>query len=109
MERNSSVLYVDQVLINEGEEDIHCVWGEHIALGAPFLDSSCVIYVPDVNILNHPTKMHENSKLEPGLKTKWPYTKLQDGTKHDLSRCLVKNLELMTNPIWKALIKAGMR
>ena len=84
--RNTAVLYVDQVLVNEGEEPIHCVWGEHIALGAPFLDESCVIHVPDGKIFNHPVSMHENSKLQPGLKTEWPLTKLHDGTSHDLSK-----------------------
>jgi len=42
----SAALDIQETLVNEGEEPAHCVWGQHIALGAPFLSEDCVIDLP---------------------------------------------------------------
>ena len=49
----SAVLEIEARLTNEGEEPVHCVWGEHIALGAPFLSEDCVI---DIRVERSSTK-----------------------------------------------------
>ena len=81
----SAVLEVDEVLVNEGEEAAHCVWGEHITLGAPFLSEDCVIDLPGGTVFNHPTENHPNNRLRPGARTTWPWTEAKDGTLIDLS------------------------
>jgi hypothetical protein len=83
---DSPVLEIEQVLVNEGEETAHCVWGEHIALGAPFLSEDCVIDLPGGHIINHPSDFHPNNKLKTGHESAWPMTELSDGTPHDLSK-----------------------
>ena len=83
----SPVLEIDQSLINEGEEPIHCVWGEHIALGAPFLSEDCVIDIPGGTVINHHEDFHPNNKLLADYAGPWPNVPLKDrSTMHDLSK-----------------------
>ena len=91
LELGRPVLTLDQRLTNESEEDVHCVWGEHIALGAPFLSDKCIIDLPQGKIINHPDSFHENNKLQAGLESEWPFTKLSDGAVYDLSKIPGKN------------------
>ena len=85
LESGSSRLKIDQRLVNEGEEAVHCVWGEHIAIGAPFLSDKCVIDLPGGLIRNHHVGFHDNNRLEEGHESSWPITQLKDGSSHDLS------------------------
>ena len=87
----SPVLEVEQALVNEGEEPARCVWGEHIALGAPFLSEDCVLDLPGGLIINHPTEFHPNDRLMPGLRSEWPLTEAKDGSSVDLSRFPLKS------------------
>ena len=72
LESGSAVLKTDELLVNEGEETAHAVWGEHITIGEPFLNEDCVIDLPGGTILTHPDKLHPNSKLEPGFEGPGP-------------------------------------
>jgi len=85
LETGSSHLKIEQRLVNEGGESVHCVWGEHIALGAPFLSDKCVIDLPGGTIINHPVTFHENNRLKLGHRSSWPHTQLKDESNHDLS------------------------
>lgn len=87
----SAVLEIEQTLTNEGEEVAHCVWGEHIALGAPFLSEDCVIDLPGGRVINHPADTHPNNKLKAGYEGSWPNTDLKDGSSMDLSRVKPKS------------------
>jgi hypothetical protein len=72
---------------NEGEEPVHCVWGEHIALGAPFLSEHCVIDLPGGTVINEEGEgWHPNNKLKAGYEGPWPMSQLADGTPRDLSK-----------------------
>ena len=82
----SPVLEIDQRLTNEGAEPVHCVWGEHIALGAPFLSDACVIDLPGGKVFSHPEDFHPNNKLQPGYEGPWPTVPLKDGSSIDLSK-----------------------
>ena len=88
----SPVLEINETLVNEGEELAHCVWGEHIALGPPFLSEDCVIDLPGGLVINHPTEFHPNNRLEPGLQRPWPMTESKDGGAVDLSRVPPKSI-----------------
>ena len=82
----SAVLEIDEALVNEGAEPVHCVWGEHIALGAPFLSEDCVIDLPGGRVINHPVEFHPNNRLKPGFEGPWPWSETRDGERLDLSR-----------------------
>ena len=61
----SAVLEIESRLTNEGEEPVHCVWGEHIALGAPFLSEDCVIDLAGGTLINEEgDDWHPNNKLK---------------------------------------------
>ena len=64
----SAALEIEARLTNEGEEPVHCVWGEHIALGAPFLSEDCVIDLPGGTLINEDLEdWHPNNKLKSGF------------------------------------------
>ena len=86
----SPVLEVEQTLTNEGEEVGHCVWGEHIALGPPFLSPDCVIDLPGGTLINHDEQHHPNATLKLGARTPWPMTEDQQGNPVDASRIAPK-------------------
>ena len=88
----SNVLEVDQALTNEGEEKTHCVWGEHIALGPPFLSEDCVIDLPGGTFINHPTEFHPNNRLKADIRTPWPMTQAKDGSEIDASKIPPKSI-----------------
>ena len=80
----SSVLEIEEALTNEGEEKAHCVWGEHIALGPPFLSEDCVIDLPGGQAASHPTDFHPNNRLKAGVRGPWPWMEAKDGSRIDL-------------------------
>ena len=80
----SPILEIDQALLNEGEEEAYCVWGEHIALGGPFLGEDCVIDLPGGLVINHDTEFHPNNRLKAGYRGPWPMTESKDGSPIDL-------------------------
>ena len=82
----SAVLETSSALTNEGEEPAHCVWGEHIALGAPLLSADSVIDLPGGRIINHPEEFHANNRLKAGTESEWPWTEGKDGSRIDLSK-----------------------
>ena len=86
LESGSAALVTDELLVNEGEETAHAVWGEHIAIGEPFMNEDCVIDMPGGTILIHPDKLHPNSKLKPGFRGPWPWVDGEDGSRIDASR-----------------------
>ena len=87
----SAVLEIDATLVNEGEEPVHCVWGEHIALGPPFLSEDCVVDLAGGTLFNHHDDLHPNSRLKPGATGPWPWTETKDGGRADLSRIQPKS------------------
>lgn len=86
------ILDIQETLLNEGEEKTKCVWGQHIALGSPFLSKDCVIDLPGGVVMNHPVEFHPNNRLKPNLQSPWPWTEHKDGSKVDLSRVPPKSI-----------------
>ncbi len=85
MTAGSAVLITDQALVNEGEEIAHAVWGEHIAIGEPFLNEHCVIDLPGGAIMTHPEDFHPNNKLKAGFEGPWPWVEGIEGGRVDSS------------------------
>lgn len=82
----SPVLEINEAITNQAEETVHCVWGQHIALGAPFLSEDCVIDVPGGTLTNHDEDHHPNNRLKAGAEGPWPLTEGKDGSRVDLSK-----------------------
>lgn len=88
----SSVLEINEAIVNEAEETAHCVWGQHIALGAPFLSEDCVVDIPGGTLTNHHEDHHPNNRLKAGAEGTWPWTEGRDGNRIDLSKIPPKSL-----------------
>ena len=88
----SAVLEIDEALTNEGEETANCVWGEHIALGPPFLSEDCVIDLPGGTVLNDEREFDPSNRLKAGDRAPWPWTEAKDGERIDLSRVPPKSV-----------------
>ena len=84
LERGSGMLQVDETVANEGEEPVHIVWLEHIAIGPPFLSERCRLFVPtDASVLSHPVDTAPTSKLAPGFEGPWPMVDAKNGGQLD--------------------------
>ena len=84
LESGSAVLSIDETLTNEGEEPVHCVWGQHVAIGPPFLGGDCVIDLPGGRIFN--ADGGPDSRLRASYEGDWPWSEGRDGGRVDLSR-----------------------
>ena len=112
----SPVLEIEETLINEGEEPSHCVWGQHIAIGEPFLNDECVIDLPGGTLFNLSTdNWHPNNRLKSGATGHWPITALKDGSDVDLSRLPSKDKSFYDQSFitdmpegWYAVTNQGM-
>ena len=87
----SPVLEIDEALTNEAEERMHCVWGQHIALGPPFLSGDCFIDLPGGRLLTHPVDWDAANRLKPGFDGPWPWAERKDGTRVDMRRITPKD------------------
>lgn len=101
--KDKSVLFIEEKLVNEAEEDMELMWGHHPAFGQPFLDENCVIDVKAKKVVVHSPKYSETSRLKEG-EFNWPNALDNQGKKIDLSRvpppslkvadlCYIKDLE----------------
>jgi hypothetical protein len=81
------MLRLDETVTNEGEEPVHIVWLEHIAIGPPFLSDKCRLFVPeDATVLSHPVDTSPTSKLKAGFKGRWPMVDAKAGGQIDFRR-----------------------
>jgi hypothetical protein len=88
----SPVLQIDEFLVNEGNETVPCVWGEHIAIGAPTLSGDSVIDLPGGTLMTHP-ETNPHARLKPGIQGPWPWTEDNDGNAVDLSKVPSASIE----------------
>jgi len=80
----SPVLTVEEAVVNEAEEDSECVWGQHIALGAPFLGPECRLDLPGARVHNLGEGAETERRLAEGKDGEWPYTPGAGGGTVDL-------------------------
>ncbi len=64
LERNSGVLQIHEKVKNEGRLKMEFMWGQHPALGAPFLDDTCVIDLPGARV--HSRDLTANTRFVQG-------------------------------------------
>ncbi len=83
LERGKATLSIHERITNEGRAPMHLMWGQHPALGAPFVDGSCVIDLPGAQV--HCTGLSANTRFVEGVHT-WPIVPGKDGRAIDLRR-----------------------
>ncbi|MBI2964820.1 MAG: DUF4432 family protein [Chloroflexi bacterium] len=84
LEARSPVLTVEERVTNEAEEEADCVWGQHIALGGPFLSPSCRLDVSGGTVIVPGEGERATRRLKSGQRSEWPMAIGRDGAPEDL-------------------------
>jgi hypothetical protein len=82
----TAALIIEEKVRNESGETLDFMWGHHPALGAPFLDSSCRIFMPPCTVLTPDEYTSASSRLERKQRSPWPLVRGREGGDIDLSR-----------------------
>jgi len=85
MNAEDPVVIIDEVVRNEADEPLDFMWGHHPALGWPFLDESCRVFLPRCRIRTAAEYASPNSRLEKGQDAEWPMVRARSGERIDLS------------------------
>ncbi len=99
LEKNKPVLTINETLKNEAEEDMDYQWGQHVALGEPFLDDKCILDMAPGNFIA-PGDRPPN-RLKTDQVGKWPFAESPDGSTEDLRTFPAKNSRLQDYMIFK--------
>ncbi len=84
IERGSAALKVSESVTNEAEEETECVWGQHVALGEPFLAPGCRLDLPGARVYNMGEGDGPGLRLAGGQSGTWPYSPAPGGGNEDL-------------------------
>jgi hypothetical protein len=76
-----AVLAIEERIVNEGRVHMDLMWGQHPALGAPFVDESCVVDLPGARV--HCTNLAPNTRFASGVH-EWPVVPGKHGEAIDL-------------------------
>ena len=82
----SPILEFEETITNEGGEIMDFMWGQHPALGAPFLDSNCVISLPKCKVRSDKLLESPFSRIAPDQVVEWPFINGKDEEIIDLSK-----------------------
>lgn len=81
-----ATLHIDETLENLSGVSHRYMWGQHIALGKPFLDEHCVISMPDsVLIITEKAEPNSSGRVKRGGEYQWPFAKDEYNEQVDLS------------------------
>ena len=90
----SSFVEFEEIIKNEGDEEFKFMWGQHPAIGKPFLDENCVIDLPkDVIGYTSDVAMSENNILPLGKEFNWPIIRDVKNSELDLSKVMSPNIK----------------
>jgi hypothetical protein len=79
-------LEVEETLTNESPVAVRCMWGHHLAYGAPFLAPGARIELPDgVTGVPHPEALNATGRRVIAERFRWPRAVASDGGEVDLS------------------------
>jgi hypothetical protein len=84
--RGESVLRIHERITNESGQPVDFTWGQHPALGWPFLDESCRVDLPTCRIRAIGEFTPPTSRLKAEQESGWPLAEGADNTTVDLSR-----------------------
>jgi hypothetical protein len=86
METGRAVLNIAQTVRNEADEVFDFCWGQHPAIGVPFLDENCFIDVPgSESAMTYNKYLSDNRVIPLDTEFKWPVLKGINGKEIDLS------------------------
>ncbi len=74
----------EETLVNEGEEDMHLMWGHHPAYGQPFLSGDCRVQVSARTFQAHDPETAPTSRVVAGSSNAWPMAVGKGGGTVDL-------------------------
>lgn len=98
LESNSPVVTVSDTLINEAEEPAEAQWGQHVALGEPFLTPNCILDMADAD---HIVPERGGDRLQDGHVGKWPTAISPSGNPVDLTKFPAKSERLQDYSVFK--------
>lgn len=79
LESGSPALVLEECVTNLGEEPMHCAWGHHPAIGAPFLEQGCVLELPDCQVTQPDYAKDLKRRFAVGPIGRYPYLATVDG------------------------------
>lgn len=86
---NSSFLEIEETVANEGDEAFNFSWGQHPAVGIPFLDENCIIDVPKAKkAKTYKESLSPNQVVPLDKEFQWPYIESARGGTLDLSKIM---------------------
>jgi hypothetical protein len=80
VERALAAVLLHETIENLAEEDLHFMWGQHPAFGAPFLTGGCRLRVPARTFTAHDTEISPTSRIAPSTCGSWPHVNGKLGT-----------------------------
>ena len=104
LESGSAVLTVEDSVTNEAAEPAEAEWGQHVALGEPFLTENCIFDLPGANHFA-PREAEETGacRIKPGTSGQWPDAEGADGETVDLRMFPAKSERLADYMVFKDL------
>jgi hypothetical protein len=78
------VLFIEEQVINQGQEPLEFMWGHHPVVGAPFLDDTCRLHAPKSKIEVIHAEDGPDNRMGLHQTTEWPFMLDRDGSTMDL-------------------------
>jgi hypothetical protein len=85
LRQNSSVLLIEEGIVNYSSTALDIMWGQHIAFGLQFLKDGVVINTNAKTMFTEPA-MPENHRFRRGEVYKWPIAKAKEGESVDAAK-----------------------
>jgi hypothetical protein len=80
VERSLATVLLHETIENLAEEDLHFMWGQHPAFGAPFLTGGCRLQLPARTFTAHDAEISPSSRIAPSTTGPWPQVSGKRGT-----------------------------
>ncbi|MFC5650579.1 DUF4432 family protein [Paenibacillus solisilvae] len=86
LKRDSGALEIRETVENLSPQPLHCMWGQHPALGEPLLGPETELYLPPCRVFRSPVGKDPTGQTVSGTFGTWPYLTGKDGQPVDLRR-----------------------
>lgn len=86
LRRGSAALQITETAENVSPEAVHCMWGQHPAIGEPFLGEDLELHLPTCRISRSAGGEDLPGRVVPGTTGAWPYLPGRNGEPVDLRK-----------------------
>ncbi|KRE36466.1 DUF4432 family protein [Paenibacillus sp. Soil724D2] len=86
LKRGSGTLQIRETVENVSPVEVHCMWGQHPAIGEPFLGPGLELHLPPCRITRSAGGEDLPGRVVPGTSGEWPYLPGREGQPVDLRR-----------------------